>query len=69
MRIPLTQAALAAVANAHPSQVWAFVCSSRSKTATVVEAHISVDTAKRHARMLDGCTRMGRVDGAFAETF
>ncbi len=61
MELPLSETAKANVANTSKTQVWAFVCSDRSKGAIVTEAHISYETAKRHARMINGCMRVGRV--------
>lgn len=57
----MTADALAQVANANPAQVWFFVCSSRARSATVIAAYISLDTAKRRARCVGGCSRVGRV--------
>ena len=61
MTLSMTPATSATVKGAHPAQVWAFVCDSRSKDATVVAAYIGLDRAKAHAREINGCTRFGRV--------
>ncbi len=58
----------AAVANTSPHQTWMFVCDSRKQSAKVVEAHISADIAKRRARAIGGCMRVGRVVNGKAET-
>lgn len=75
MRFEMTNEAQIAVRGFSAAQVVFFVCDSRRKTARVVEAHISKDLADRHARMMKGCVRVGRVataeimGGAYAETF
>jgi hypothetical protein len=71
MKLYLTHKARDSVRHTSPNQVWAFVCENRRRDAYVVEAHISVDTAKRRARLIGGCVRMGHVvwgSEAHAET-
>ena len=69
MRLPLNSDAQAAVRETSKAQVWFFVCDSRRRAATVVGAHISLYLAKRDARRIGGCVRVGRVDGLYAVTF
>jgi hypothetical protein len=68
MRLALSEEAKRAVANTSPAQTWAFVCSSRTKTALVVSAHISLALARAEARKLNAIVRMGHVCGEYAET-
>ena len=68
MEFEMNDEAIAAVQNTSPSQVWFFVMSDRSKKAVVREAHIAMEIAKRHARMIGSCTRVGRVVGTKAST-
>lgn len=62
MRLYIKESVFDFVKNTSPNQVWFFVCDSRSKNAHVVEAHISLDTAKRRARLIGGVTRVGRIE-------
>jgi hypothetical protein len=64
----MTEAANVMCWNWNPSQVCAFVCSSRAKNAQVTEVHIGYDIAKRHARMIGGVMRVGRVVNGMAHT-
>lgn len=68
MRFKLSDKARAAVANTSPRQTWAFVMSSRSHDAVVVNATIAFDTAKREARAIGGVMRVGHVQDGEAET-
>lgn len=75
MTFEMHPTAKAAVKNTHPEQVWFFVMSARSASATALEAHISKTTADRHSRLLktkgeaiSSCVRVGRVVNGRAET-
>ena len=68
MTFELSPLALLAVKNTSPNQTWAFVLDSRSKAALVTEAHISFDVAKRGAREIGGCMRIGHVRDGKAHT-
>lgn len=68
MKLPLSPEALLAVKGWSPYQTCAFVCSSRKSTAQVVAVEISFDVAKREARKIGGCMRVGRIVDGFADT-
>lgn len=65
-RLYINEQASAQVKNTSPAQLWFFVCDSRSPLASVVEAYISADTAKRRARLIGGVVRVGRVEQELA---
>ena len=68
MTFELSSLTLLAVKNTSPNQTWAFVLTSRAKNAIVTEAHISFDTAKRAAREIGGCMRVGHIQDGKAHT-
>lgn len=64
MNFRITDAASESCRGFNPRQVCAFVMSDRTKSAIVTEVHISVATAKRHARIYGTVCRIGRLVGS-----
>lgn len=69
MSFSLSMIAVDQTRNTSKAQTWMFVMSSRKQNAFVAEAYIAADVAKRRARALGSCVRIGRVVAGQAETF
>lgn len=68
MELELTPEALEMVKGWNPMQTCAFVCDSRKNNAKVVAVTIGFDDAKRNARLINGCMRVGRMVNGKAHT-